>query len=155
MLACCDEVWSHNEDVRRPRTRRLIPYAVAPFVLVFSLQSAMATTTKETKFVASATCVRVNVRLNSIVHELLNNKAKKPATVHQVSLGRTKRTKKVKAVPKIKNVGIKYHYVLHSVLGKAIKITNIPADKNRVDSLTKMLEIVGHPTHCGYLSVAI
>lgn len=61
------------------------------------------------------------------------------ATIYQDNLGSINYAEHIKGLRKVKHLDIKYFYVRESVELKHVVVRYIPSDRNRADSLTKIL----------------
>lgn len=80
-------------------------------------------------------------------------KEKAPTSVLQDNLGTITWTQDVQGLRRVKHVGLRYHFVREMVDNMDIKVIYTPSDKNKADSLTKILGPQMHAIHRRNLSV--
>lgn len=152
LTAYSDADWARDESTRRSRSGILITFAGAPIVWQSKLQQATATSTAEAEFAALSTCAREVGWLRGVLAEL-HLQDDSPTTVLQDNLGTITWTQDVQGLRRVKHVGLRYHFVREMVDNMAIKVVYVPSDKNKADSLTKVLGPQLHAMHRQFLAV--
>lgn len=152
LSARSDADWSRYHGQRSSRTGYALIISEAPVVWCSELQSAVTLSTSEAEFYALSSSARELVWTRSVLTDL-GQGIDALTTVYEDNLGTIAWTKNVQGLRNVKHVGLKYHYVLESVVGQKVEVVYTPSIENRADGLTKAL--IGEPfsTSCDRLGV--
>ena len=145
--AWCDADWARDHHKRRSRSGYLITVAGGPVVWASRLQTLTAQSTTEAEFISLAHCVREIHWIRAMLNEV-DASQPKPTVVHQDNLGTISWTNEVQGLRKVKQIGIRYHYVRDAVDCKAVQVQYNASADNKADGLTKVLVTVAFKRFC-------
>ena len=150
LTAYSDADWARDQERRRSRTGYLLTVNGGPVVWCSKLQPATTMSTTEAEFYALSTCIRDVVWVRALLADL-QSRQQSETVIYQDNLGTIRWTDDVQGLRKVKHIGIRYNYVRDAVDGHHIALEYVPTDKNRADSLTKILLAASFEMHRTWL----